>query len=134
MKFPLLTLCAPVILGRVMKPMLGCGWVVLVLLVVAEVAQASEPPSKPRSTETPGIAAAQAISTITGVAISPLLGVSGVGAYKWFKTSPEQRGRLPWFAQPWFWVPALVLVALAFVKDTFGAVLPTAVKKPFDVV
>jgi len=68
------------------------------------------------------------------VAISPLLGVSGVGAYKWYKTVPEKRAGLAWYAQPWFWIPALVLVGLALVKDTFGAALPTAVKKPFDVI
>src|SRR6185369_14670248 len=83
--------------------------------------------------DTPGLAAAQAISTITGVAISPLLGVSGVGAYKWFKAPPEKRAGLAWYAQPWFWVPALLLVLLALIKDTFGTALPTAVKKPFDV-
>jgi hypothetical protein len=82
---------------------------------------------------TPGVEAAQAISTITGVAISPLLGVSGVGAWKYFHTAPAKRAKLPWYAQPWFWVPAMLVVLLAFVKDTFGTALPTAVKKPFDV-
>jgi hypothetical protein len=90
-------------------------------------------PSEGSRKSTPGLEAAQAISTITGVAISPLLGVSGIGAWKYFKTPPEKRAKLPWFAQPWFWAPALLLVALAFVKDTFGTALPTAVKKPFDV-
>jgi len=97
----------------------------------AELAVEKAKPDAVRST--PGLEAAQAISTITGVAISPLMGVSAVGAYQWIKASAEKRTRLPWYAQPWFWGPALLLVALAFVKDTFGAVLPTAVKKPFDV-
>jgi hypothetical protein len=82
---------------------------------------------------TPGVAAAEAISTITGVAISPLLGVSAVGVWKYFKTPPEQREDLPWFAQPWFWVPGLLIVTLCFVKDTAGTALPTAAKKPLDV-
>lgn len=104
-------------------------------LRAAESPVASDTGTKDTGTkDTPGIAAAEAISTITGVAISPLLGVSGVGAYKWYKTPPEKRAKLPWFAQPWFWGPALLLVALALVKDTFGTALPTAVKKPFDVV
>lgn len=94
----------------------------------------SVPTAKPNAVRsTPGLEAAQAISTITGVAISPLLGVGAVGAYRWFKAPAEKRPRLSWYAQPWFWVPALLLVALTFVKDTFGAALPTAVKKPFDV-
>ena len=98
---------------------------------VASAAETTKPSNNSKST--PGLEAAQAISTITGVAISPLLGVSGVGAWKYFKTAPENRAKLAWYAQPWFWVPALLLVAVAFVKDTFGTVLPTAVKKPFDV-
>ncbi len=82
----------------------------------------------------PGAQLAESISTITGVAISPLLGTSAYGALKWFKAkTPEARANLPWFAQPWFWVPALLLVAACFVKDTAGAALPTAAKKPLDV-
>lgn len=106
--------------------------ILCVLLLSGGVASAAET-TKPSNKSTPGLEAAQAISTITGVAISPLLGVSGVGAYKYFKTAPENRAKLAWYAQPWFWIPALLLVAVAFVKDTFGTVLPTAVKKPFDV-
>jgi hypothetical protein len=81
----------------------------------------------------PGLEAAQAISTITGVAISPLLGVSAVGAWKYFKTPGPQRTKLPWFAQPWFWIPALALVGLVFLKDVAGTGMPTALKKPLDV-
>src|SRR5512140_3136417 len=60
---------------------------------------------------TPGTELAHAISEITGVATSPLLGVSTVGAWKYFHAqTPQQRARLPWFAQPWFWIPAFALV------------------------
>jgi hypothetical protein len=81
----------------------------------------------------PGAQIATDISTITGVAISPLLGTSAYGAIKYFRTDKAKRAGLPWFAQPWFWVPALLLVAACFVKDTAGTALPTAVKKPLDV-
>ena len=81
----------------------------------------------------PGAEFAQSISTLTGVAISPLLGTSAYGAVKYFRTPQEKRAHLPWFAQPWFWVPALLLVAACFVKDTAGTALPTVVKKPLDV-
>jgi len=81
----------------------------------------------------PGVELARAISEITGVAISPLLGVSAVGAWKYFHArTPQQRARLPWFAQPWFWIPALVLVAACVFKDTVGAAAPRALKKPLD--
>ena len=75
------------------------------------------------------------ISLVTGVAISPLMGVSGVGAYQWFRAqTPEDKARLPWFANPLFWVPAMLLVGLCFLKDTAGAtVLPPGLKKPLDV-
>ena len=89
--------------------------------------------SKPASAApTPGLAAAQTISTITGVAISPLLGVGAVGAYQWWNTPREKRGTLPWFAHPAFWITALVLVGFVGVKDVLGTAAPTALKKPFD--
>ena len=58
---------------------------------------------------------AQTISTITGVAISPLLGMGAVGAWQYFKwqQAPESsRGQLPWYANPLFWIPALLVVGL----------------------
>jgi len=84
---------------------------------------------------TPGVQIAQTLSMITGVAISPLLGVSAVGCYQYFKcNSDEQKAKLPWFASPLFWVPAFLLLALCFVKDTWGVLLPTAIKKPLDAI
>lgn len=94
----------------------------------APVAEKSKSDSK-----TPGLAAATALSTITGVAISPLLGVSAVGAYTYFQTPPEKRASLSWYAQPWFWMLGMALVAVCFLKDTAGTALPTAVKKPLDI-
>jgi hypothetical protein len=88
-------------------------------------------PSAARNT--PGVELAQTLSTITGVAISPLLGVGAVGAWKYYHTPPEKRARLPWFAQPTFWMPALLLVALVGLKDVLGTTAPVALKKPFDI-
>ena len=67
----------------------------------------------------PGQQIAQTLSLITGVAISPLMGVGTIGAWEYFhaKTS-EQKAKLHWFANPFFWVPALLLVLASFVKDT----------------
>lgn len=81
-----------------------------------------------------GTQLAQTISQLTGVAISPLLGTSAVGAWRYFDTPKAQRATLPWFAQPWFWAPALVLVGLIFAKDVLGPATPTALKKPIDAV
>ncbi len=86
------------------------------------------------NSKTPGVELAQTISLITGVAISPLLGASAVGAWMYFEAkTQEQRARLPWFAQPWFWVTGLILVTACFLKDTVGITLPTVLKKPLDV-
>lgn len=80
----------------------------------------------------PGVELAQTVSMLTGVAISPLLGVSAIGAWKYFSVEKSERARLPWFANPWFWLPALLLVGAVVIKDLAGPVVPTALKKPLD--
>ena len=102
---------------------LGAG-----LLFTPVAHAAGKPSSRP-----PGIAAAETLSQVTGIAISPLLGVGAVGAFRYFKTPEPHRARLSWYAQPWFWGPALLLVGLCFLKDALGPAVPTALKKPLDV-
>jgi hypothetical protein len=56
-----------------------------------------------------------------------------VGFYQYCKAgTDEERAKLPWFASPAFWLPAFVLLAACFIKDTAGTALPTAAKKPLD--
>jgi len=100
-------------------------------LTAQAVTKASPDPAPARNT--PGVELAQTLSTVTGVAISPLLGVGAVGAWKYYHTLPEKRANLPWFAQPAFWVPALLLVAIVGIKDVLGTTAPVALKKPFDI-
>ena len=104
-------------------------------LVVAHAAQsaAPAPAAKPAGKAAPGMDIAQTITTLTGVAISPLLGVSACGAWTYFKADTAQRSKLSWYAQPWFWASGLLLVGAVFLKDTGGVVVPTALKKPLDV-
>ncbi len=92
-------------------------------------------PAKPSAAANaaPGAAFASTLSQITGVAISPLLGVSAVGAYTYFRTPSEKRGSLPWYAHPAWWLCGLGLVGACACKDTLGAVLPPGWKKPLDV-
>jgi hypothetical protein len=93
-----------------------------------------EEPAPTAKSATPGAELANAISVVTGTAISPLLGVTAVGVWKYFHAqTPEQRARLPWFAQPWFWIPGLALVTACLLKDTFGLTAPRLLKKPLDV-
>jgi hypothetical protein len=88
----------------------------------------------PADQANPGQQMAQTLSMITGVAISPLMGVGAVGAWKWWQAkTPEQKAKLPWFADPLFWIPALLLVGACALKDSAGIALPPLVKKPFDV-
>lgn len=106
---------------------------VLVVLVPLAIAAATRAPAA-RSDRSPGAPVASAVSTVTGIAISPLLGTGAYGAYKWWKApSDVARAKLPWYAQPKFWVPALLLVVICATKDALGATLPPGWKKPLDV-
>lgn len=80
----------------------------------------------------PGVSLAEGVSEITGVAISPLLGVSAVGAWKYWQADEEMRARLPWYCQPWIWGTGLTLLGICFLKDFLGAAAPALVKKPLD--
>lgn len=80
----------------------------------------------------PGISLAEGISEITGVAISPLLGVSTVGAWKYWHTEERLRSRLPWYCHPYAWGTGLALIGICFLKDFLGAAAPALVKKPLD--
>lgn len=99
------------------------------LFAVSAPAAETKKPAK-----TPGLELAAMASQVTGIAISPLLGVGGVGAYQYFKAgTPEEKAQLPWFAQVSFWLPALLLVGVCAFKDTFAAMVPPGLKKPLDV-
>ena len=117
--------------------------VVLLAFVVAPLwAAASSATSTPPSATTaptgndksPIAPYAKAVATITGIAISPLLGTGALGAYEaWKAETPEQEAALPWYAKASFFVPALLIVGLCAAKDSFGAVVPPGLKKPLDV-
>ena len=77
---------------------------------------------------------AKTLATITGVAISPLLGTGALGVYESLRAeTPEAKAKLPWYAKWTFYVPALLVVGLCAAKDAFGAVVPPGLKKPLDV-
>jgi hypothetical protein len=120
-----------------MKRLLPLFVVALTLsMIIAPFALAADT-AKPTSTvpdRSPGAPIAGAISTVTGMAISPLLGTGAYGAYQYFNaTTPEQKAALPWFAHWAFFGPALLIVGACAVKDALGASMPPGLKKPFDV-
>jgi hypothetical protein len=76
---------------------------------------------------------ARTLTLATGVPISPLLGVSGLGAWRWWATPPAARPRLPWYCRPWFWGAGIALALLFALNTTIGALVP-GLKKPMDFV
>src|SRR3954469_10782359 len=106
----------------------------LVFAIFVPFALAAATNSATRGDRSPAAPIASAISTITGMAISPLLGTGAYGAYQWLAAKDDAaRAKLPWYAHPNFWLPALLIVGICAAKDAFGAALPPGLKKPLDV-
>ncbi len=82
---------------------------------------------------TAGEELARTATLVTGVPISPLLGVSGLGAWRWWRTPAPARAALPWYARPWFWGTGISLALLFALNTTLGALVP-GLKKPMDFV
>lgn len=106
----------------------------LVILVPLAMAASASAPAAKSGDRSPAAPIATALSTVTGIAISPLLGTSAYGAYKYFAAKDDAaRVALPWYAKVTFWLPALLLVGVCAAKDALGAVVPPGLKKPLDV-
>lgn len=119
-----------------MRRLLPLISIVVVLSVIAApfalAATAAAPAAK--ADKSPGAPWAGALSTVTGIAISPLLGTGAYGAYRWATAKDAaERAALPWFAQVTFWLPALLIVGACAAKDALGAAIPPGWKKPLDV-
>ena len=63
------------------------------LLWLPQIASAQTASAKPADTNPQAKKLCETVSMITGVAISPMLGVSGVGAYKYFQAKTFRRKR-----------------------------------------
>jgi len=110
---------------------------VLVLVAVASTSMVKAAEAAPEkllreSMLLPGVSLSEGISEITGVAISPLLGVSAMGVWTYYKTEPHLRHRLPWYCHPGVWGTGLGLILVCFLKDFLGTAAPPLVKKPLD--
>ncbi len=113
-----------------LAPWLAC---LLLTALFAAPLRAAEA-AAPTTDKSPVAPYAKAVSTITGMAISPLLGTGALGVYEYAKAeTPEAKAALPWYAQWSFFVPALAIVGLCAAKDSLGAVVPPGLKKPLDV-
>lgn len=81
-----------------------------------------------RTRNLPGVGLAHELTLATGLAFSPLLGVSAVGAFQYLKAPSAARSRLPWYDSPWLWIPGLLLSLMLIAKN----VLPKGMKLPVD--
>lgn len=118
---------------RFSQPVLAILLVAVLWFPSVAMAAPATVQAKAKADVSPGLQAAQTLSQVTGIAISPLLGVGAVGAMKYMRSNAAERAQLSWYAQPWFWLPALAIVGLCMLKDSAGTVLPTSLKKPLDV-
>jgi hypothetical protein len=75
---------------------------------------------------------ADEISTLTGCAISPILGISVLGAYTYYTTPVEERNNVPWHAAPQFWAPLLVILFGIILKDSSKVAIPKIILVPLD--
>jgi hypothetical protein len=105
---------------------------VLIAVVLFASAQSAETDQSTQALQG-GESVTKALATVTSTAISPLVGVSVMGAWQYFKTPGPQRTQLPFFDRPYFWAPAMLLLLLIFIKDTFGGFAPL-IKKPLDAI
>ena len=106
--------------------------VVLLGVVMFASAQTGETDESTEALKS-GESVTKALGTVTSTAISPLVGVSVMGAWQYFRTPRPRRAQLPFFDRPYFWVPTMVLLVLIFIKDTFGGFAPL-IKKPLDAI
>ncbi len=72
---------------------------------------------------------AEEISKAVGISISPLLGMSVLGGYRYWATPENERSNLKWHQSPVFWGPLLVILLAFIAKDSAKTVLP--IPKPF---
>jgi hypothetical protein len=115
---------------RLAPYVLFAAFLAALLSPLTALAADTPPPAKDQS---PASGVVTAVTTLTGIAISPLLGTGGFGAYQYVKADEAARASLPWFAKPSFFVPALLIAALCAAKDALGTVVPPGFKKPLDI-
>src|ERR1017187_6394421 len=106
--------------------------IVLIAVVLLAAGQTAEPDETTQTLKS-GETVTKALTTVTSTAISPLLGVSILGAWQYYKTPGPQRAQLPFFQRPYFWAPIMLLLVLILIKDTFGGFAPL-IKKPLDAI
>lgn len=73
------------------------------------------------------------IAEATGIAVTPLLGISAVSAYTYYTTPTNLRNSLAWYNSPWFWGIGLAITLIFILNSWVGTIIPF-LKKPMDLV
>jgi hypothetical protein len=80
-----------------------------------------------------GMELAANLAAVTGIAISPLFGISAASCYVYYDTPVSEREKLPWYNSPLFWGTGFCLWLLFISNTQIGMVFPL-LKKPMDTV
>lgn len=72
------------------------------------------------------------VTSTTGMAISPLLGMGILGLWEYINAEAEMRSQLPWYTNPWAWGIALGIFGIGVLKNTFGVLVPEVLTKPLS--
>jgi hypothetical protein len=117
------------------------GITLLIILLILSSAGPVHAQSQPGTTPSPynqlilnGEMIASEISKATGFAISPILGISVLGAYTYYTTPVEERDQVPWHASPKFWGPLLIVLLGIILKDSSKIALPKIIIMPLDAI
>jgi hypothetical protein len=102
------------------------GVVLLLAIPLLAFAQAMPSSVDVAGSHSQGAEIATQFAKATGVAITPLLGMSFLGASSWLRAPAEMRPMLPWYDQPFFWGTGLVLIGILW----FGHRIPV-IKRGF---
>ena len=113
---------------------MGIGVFLALFALLESLAHAEERPSPPtvvslrevKTSMTEGTSLARDLSTLIGVSLTPLLGMSALGFVAWWVAEEEARAQLPFHQQPWFWGTGLSLILILW----FGHRVPI-VRKGF---
>jgi hypothetical protein len=97
-----------------------------------ETADMAPPSQGPESQAT---VLAESLSQLSGVAVSPLLVFSTIGAHRYFfPPAGESEASRPLHARPWVWIPFMVMLALCSLTSLTSLALPSTVNSVIEAV
>lgn len=107
--------------------------IALPTLVIAQGSSVAEKTKAlPHTDRLPGVDLAEGLTMVTGTSITPLFGVTALGAWRYYKTPLAKRAALPWYCNPVAWGIGAFILILGMSKSVLLSPFPL-LKKPFDV-